>query len=62
MVCQKEEGCEIDFENQGIMPYIDGDFIKAEEVTTTTAANGKPRINAKSFIEKLDEIMAAEIL
>ena len=29
--------------------------VKAEEVTTTTAANGKPRINAKSLIEKLDE-------
>ena len=29
--------------------------VKAEEVTTTTAANGKPRINAKALIEKLDE-------
>lgn len=29
--------------------------VKAEEVTTTTAANGKPRINARAFIEKLDE-------
>ena len=29
--------------------------VKAEEVTTTTAANGKPRINAKALSEKLDE-------
>lgn len=29
--------------------------VKAEEVTTTTSANGKPRINAKALIEKLDE-------
>ena len=29
--------------------------VKAEEVTTTTAAHGKPRINAKALIEKLDE-------
>lgn len=29
--------------------------VKAEKVTTTTAANGKPRINAKALIEKLDE-------
>lgn len=29
--------------------------VKAEEVTTTTAANGKLRINAKALVEKLDE-------
>lgn len=29
--------------------------VKAEEVTTTTVANGKPRINSKALIEKLDE-------
>ena len=29
--------------------------VKAEEVTTITAANGKPRINAKSLVEKIDE-------
>lgn len=29
--------------------------VKAEEVTTTTSSNGKPRINAKALIEKLDE-------
>ena len=39
MVCQKEEGYEIDFETDGISPYIDGDFIKAEG-TTLGADNG----------------------
>lgn len=29
--------------------------VKAEEVTTTTSDNGKPRINAKALLEKLDE-------
>ena len=29
--------------------------VKAEEVTTTVTVNGKPRINAKALIEKLDE-------
>ena len=29
--------------------------VKAEEVTTTTATNGKPRINAKALWDKLDE-------
>lgn len=29
--------------------------VNAEEITTMTAANGKPRINAKAFSEKLDE-------
>lgn len=29
--------------------------VKVEEVTTTTAAGGKPRINAKALSEKLDE-------
>ena len=29
--------------------------VKAEEVTIIAAANGKPRINAKALIEKLDE-------
>lgn len=39
MVCQKEENYEIDFEKEGIKPYIDGDFIKAEG-TTLGADNG----------------------
>ena len=29
--------------------------VNAEEVTTIAAANGKPRINAKALLEKLDE-------
>ena len=29
--------------------------VNAEEITTMTTANGKPRINAKAFSEKLDE-------
>lgn len=29
--------------------------VKAEEVTTMTSTNGKPRINAKALVEKLDE-------
>lgn len=29
--------------------------VKAEEVTTTTSANGKPGINAKALSEKIDE-------
>ncbi len=39
MVCQKEEGTEIDFLNDGINAFIDGDFIKAEG-TTLGADNG----------------------
>ena len=31
--------------------------VKAEEVTTITSDNGKPRINAKALIEKLDEMI-----
>lgn len=29
--------------------------VKAEEITITTSANGKPRINANALVEKLDE-------
>lgn len=39
MVCQKTEDCNIDFEKDGIKPYIDGDFVKAEG-TTLGADNG----------------------
>ncbi len=39
MVCQKEEGYEIDFANESIKPYVDGDFIKAQG-TTLGADNG----------------------
>jgi len=33
MVCQKVEGLEFDFEKDGIIPYIDGDFVKAKGTT-----------------------------
>ncbi len=39
MVCQKEENYEIDFLNDGIKPYVDGDFVKAKG-TTLGADNG----------------------
>ena len=39
MVCQKNDDCEIDFENDGLNLYIDGDFIKAQG-TTLGADNG----------------------
>lgn len=39
MVCQKEPGCEIDFERNGLDIYVDGDYIKARG-TTLGADNG----------------------
>ena len=39
MVCQKDEGVEIDFEKEAIDIYVDGDFIKARG-TTLGADNG----------------------
>lgn len=39
MVCQKKDGVQIDFLKDGIRPFIDGDFIKAEG-TTLGADNG----------------------
>ncbi|MBR5295755.1 MAG: aminoacyl-histidine dipeptidase, partial [Clostridia bacterium] len=39
MVCQKEDGVEIDFEKEGITPVIEGDFMKAKG-TTLGADNG----------------------
>ena len=33
MVCEKEEGVEIDFANEGLRLYTDGDFLKAEGTT-----------------------------
>lgn len=33
MVCEKENGCEIDFEKDGLDLYIDGDFLKARGTT-----------------------------
>ena len=33
MVCEKENGCEIDFEKDGLDLYVDGDFLKARGTT-----------------------------
>lgn len=33
MVCEKESGCDIDFEKDGLKLYVDGDFLKAEGTT-----------------------------
>ena len=33
MVCEKEKGCSIDFEKDGLELYIDGDFVKAKDTT-----------------------------
>ncbi|MDD3124751.1 MAG: aminoacyl-histidine dipeptidase [Candidatus Kapabacteria bacterium] len=33
MVCEKETDIEFDFENEGIRPYIDGDYVTAEGTT-----------------------------
>lgn len=33
MVCEKESGCDIDFEKEGLKLYVDGDFLKAEGTT-----------------------------
>ncbi|MBE6836733.1 MAG: aminoacyl-histidine dipeptidase [Ruminococcus sp.] len=39
MVCQKTDDCEIDFENDGLDVYVDGDYLKAKG-TTLGADNG----------------------
>lgn len=33
MVCEKENGCDIDFKKDGLRLYVDGDFLKAEGTT-----------------------------
>ena len=33
MVCEKEKGCDIDFEKEGLRLYVDGDFVKAKDTT-----------------------------
>lgn len=33
MVCEKENGCDIDFERDGLELYVDGDFLKARGTT-----------------------------
>ena len=50
MVCQKEADIEFDFEKQGIIPYIDGDFIKAEG-TTLGGDNGIAVAMAMAVLE-----------
>ena len=36
MVCEKENDTEIDFENEGLRLFIDGDFVKAKGTTLGT--------------------------
>lgn len=33
MVCEKEKGCDIDMEKEGLRLYVDGDFLRAEGTT-----------------------------
>lgn len=33
MVCEKEKGCDIDFEKEGLRLYVEGDFVKAKNTT-----------------------------
>lgn len=33
MVCEKEKGCDINFEKEGLRLYVDGDFVKAKDTT-----------------------------
>lgn len=33
MVCEKEKGCDIDFEKEGLRLYVDDDFVKAKDTT-----------------------------
>ena len=33
MVCEKEKGCDIDMEKEGLRLYVDGDFLRAERTT-----------------------------
>lgn len=50
MVCQKEADIEFDFEKQGIVPYIDGDFVKAKG-TTLGGDNGIAVAMAMAVLE-----------
>ncbi len=53
MVCQKDEGCDIDFESDGLDIYIDGDYIKAKG-TTLGADNGIAVAMIMSILERED--------
>ena len=33
MVCEKEKGCDIDFEKEGLRLYVESDFVKAKDTT-----------------------------
>lgn len=33
MVCEKEKGCDIDFEKEGLRLYVEDDFVKAKDTT-----------------------------
>ncbi len=53
MVCQKADGCDIDFETDGIRPYADGDFVRAAG-TTLGADNGIAVAMALAILESDD--------
>ncbi|MBE7037824.1 MAG: aminoacyl-histidine dipeptidase [Ruminococcaceae bacterium] len=53
MVCQKEEGVDIDFEKEGLDIYVDGNFIKARG-TTLGADNGIAVAMILSVLERND--------
>lgn len=53
MVCQKDEGVSIDFENDGLDIYVDGDYIRARG-TTLGADNGIAVAMVLSILERED--------
>ncbi len=53
MVCQKDDGVEIDFEKEGITPVIEGDFMKAAG-TTLGADNGIAVAMILAILERQD--------
>ena len=53
MVCQKESGCNIDFEKDGLELYVDGDFLKARG-TTLGADNGIAVAMTLAILERND--------
>lgn len=55
MVCEKESGCDIDFEKDGLCLYVDGDFVRAKG-TTLGADDGIAVAYALALLES-DEIL-----
>lgn len=53
MVCEKNRGVEHDFDNDGIQPYIDGEWVKAKG-TTLGADNGIGVATALAILEAKD--------